>query len=348
MILTCPACGTRYAVKDGAIPEGGRQVRCASCKHSWHQDPELPTPADGPAAPPEQRPADEFPAAAATTHPAAEAGGTPAQAALGDHAHPDVPASEVIGDEDPDAHPLPEPGAANLAATPEPEPEPEPYPDLEHQPFAEQSATVEPTVSPQPEAILAEHGDQPEVQGSWNEEPAPAEEQDHFPAYASADEREEPRRRGLLGLLLALLLIALAVAAFWFLAPAEWKQRLGIAEASGSPVMVQLDETNRRTLASGNELLEVTGKVINPTDQPQRVPQIEAMLRTYSQKVVYRWTIPPPAPVLAPGGSATFNSAELLSIPADAACLSVLAREASQAKLEPCTPASQQVAAQPS
>ena len=38
MILTCPACDTRYVVKDDAIPPGGRQVRCASCKHSWHQD----------------------------------------------------------------------------------------------------------------------------------------------------------------------------------------------------------------------------------------------------------------------------------------------------------------------
>src|SRR5688500_1089329 len=42
MILTCPACDTKYVVKDGAIPPGGRQVRCASCKHSWHQDPEAP------------------------------------------------------------------------------------------------------------------------------------------------------------------------------------------------------------------------------------------------------------------------------------------------------------------
>lgn len=40
MILTCPACQTKYVVKDGAIPPGGRQVRCASCKHSWHQDPD--------------------------------------------------------------------------------------------------------------------------------------------------------------------------------------------------------------------------------------------------------------------------------------------------------------------
>ena len=42
MILTCPDCGTQYVVKDDAIPPEGRQVRCAACKHSWHQDPERP------------------------------------------------------------------------------------------------------------------------------------------------------------------------------------------------------------------------------------------------------------------------------------------------------------------
>src|SRR5215212_11031876 len=58
MILTCPNCGTQYVVKDGAIPPQGRQVRCASCKHSWHQDPEAVAeePAD---AEPENEQADE-------------------------------------------------------------------------------------------------------------------------------------------------------------------------------------------------------------------------------------------------------------------------------------------------
>ena len=51
MILTYPTCGTHYVVKYGAIPPQGRQVRCSSCKHSWHQDPELseaPTSEDEP------------------------------------------------------------------------------------------------------------------------------------------------------------------------------------------------------------------------------------------------------------------------------------------------------------
>lgn len=38
MILTCPTCAMRYLVPDTAIPPSGRQVRCANCRHSWHQD----------------------------------------------------------------------------------------------------------------------------------------------------------------------------------------------------------------------------------------------------------------------------------------------------------------------
>jgi len=56
MILTCPSCGTQYVVKDGAIPPGGRQVRCASCKHSWHQDPEESAEAEAADQPMEEAP----------------------------------------------------------------------------------------------------------------------------------------------------------------------------------------------------------------------------------------------------------------------------------------------------
>lgn len=38
MIIACPACSTRYVVPDTAISAEGRTVRCAKCRHSWHQE----------------------------------------------------------------------------------------------------------------------------------------------------------------------------------------------------------------------------------------------------------------------------------------------------------------------
>jgi hypothetical protein len=71
---------------------------------------------------------------------------------------------------------------------------------------------------------------------------------------------------------------------------------------------------DRQRLASGQETLNVTGRVINNTGQEQDVPPLQAQLRSRAGKLVYKWTIAPPAPTLPPGGSASFNSTEV-SVP---------------------------------
>jgi predicted Zn finger-like uncharacterized protein len=39
MIVTCPACTTRYLVDPRALGSAGRVVRCANCSKTWHQTP---------------------------------------------------------------------------------------------------------------------------------------------------------------------------------------------------------------------------------------------------------------------------------------------------------------------
>ncbi|HEX3500968.1 MAG TPA: DUF3426 domain-containing protein [Stellaceae bacterium] len=39
MIVTCPACNTRYLVDPRALGDAGRVVRCANCSKTWHQTP---------------------------------------------------------------------------------------------------------------------------------------------------------------------------------------------------------------------------------------------------------------------------------------------------------------------
>lgn len=63
MIITCPACATRYAVPDSAIGIEGRTVRCAKCRHSWFQDGPVLEMADLPPPPPAQEPVAPPPAA---------------------------------------------------------------------------------------------------------------------------------------------------------------------------------------------------------------------------------------------------------------------------------------------
>lgn len=89
---------------------------------------------------------------------------------------------------------------------------------------------------------------------------------------------------------------------------------------SETPLRFINNPIDRRQLASGNELFAVSGKVVNPTDSKQRVPDIRAELRDTQGRLVYSWTINPEQRTLGPNGSLNFNSAKL-DVPANARVL---------------------------
>jgi predicted Zn finger-like uncharacterized protein len=286
MILTCPNCGTQYVVKDGAIPPGGRQVRCASCKHSWHQDSEESEGVQDeaePAPPPSAEPSEDTNAATD------EADDSFAEASLieprsGPEAEERAYEEAVI---EGDAEPVPE----SLDAEP----------DRGAETYAAAQFDIQ---RHEAEAAAAE---------DWREPPGLEAQDDEFSPFPAANQVAPQRRRPILGLLLIVIAIAVVAAAFWFLAPTEWKAQLGLA-AGASPLELVTTHMDRQRLESGNDLLTVTGRVINPTGKAQDVPPLQAQLKDRTGKVVYSWTIQPPAQSLAPGGSASFNSAEV-SVP---------------------------------
>lgn len=249
MILTCPECSTKYVVKDGAIPAGGRQVRCAACKASWHQDPEH----DPDQTEPVDAPAEQLDAGSAA-------------------------AAEPV--------PVPDPDESVLTA-------PEPLP------VAEPGAA----------------GGEEQWQSAESGQPASDAQDDdgrvEFEPYFHDEPIDEPRRGWRL-VLAALLLAALAAVAFWFLAPASLKARIGLAEAGGTQLQVMGLSQARQRLASGNDLFTVSGRIVNPTSESQKVPPLEAeLLADNKLTVIYRWTIAPPADRIEANDSAVFHSAEM-------------------------------------
>jgi predicted Zn finger-like uncharacterized protein len=147
-------------------------------------------------------------------------------------------------------------------------------------------------------------------------EPAPEHEPESYSEdYIDepAEPRRNPARRWTIVAVVVGLLLLVGIAALPFIGLDRLRDQFGLAE-SGPTVSLLLEvprKPERRTLASGNELFALTGRIVNPTRERQSVPDIRAELRDAEGRVVYNWTITPPVRTLAPGAVAEFDSAEV-------------------------------------
>lgn len=301
MIATCPACAKRYRIADDAVPAGGREVRCAACRHGWIVLPDGSVAADlppldagkgePPAAEPraaEPRLGEQRPGAAAAPYP-------PDPSAVSRE-----PVAAGTADS---ARAMPPP-----ATSP---PAPAPAVDARGD---DRVADPDPAVSARAAAVAA-----------WE---------------AEAANNPAPRRWGWVVAALLLVAALAAVAVVEFAPPDTFNPprlglpspaSIGVADlppldltrvpvvgealdrlvnppaAPASPLRVTATGV-RRTLANGTRVLTVTGTVANPTDAAVALNGIDAALVDPAGGAPFRWRIAASASVIAAHGSAAFES----------------------------------------
>ncbi|MGN6269119.1 MAG: MJ0042-type zinc finger domain-containing protein [Sphingomonas sp.] len=182
-------------------------------------------------------------------------------------------------------------------------------------PDPEPEAAAEPVAAPEPPPV-ARPAPAPEV-ARVVAPPEPAASYDAFAHEPPFRARRNPARTWTLLASIAALVMFAAIGAILYFGTPGFIGRFAPAATAATPLRIQMKPIDRRELASGSELFAVSGQVVNPTDQRQRVPNIQVELRDDHQRIVYGWTITPAQRWLAPRAALDFNSAQL-DVPRDA------------------------------
>ena len=141
---------------------------------------------------------------------------------------------------------------------------------------------------------------------------ADSEDYDAFAHRPPFRPRRNPAKRWTIAAIAAGVAMVAVAGAIVSFGPGGIGSVIGLSLAQDATPLTLIDNPiERRSLDNGSEMFAISGKVVNPTNERQRVPDIRAELKDAQDRIVYSWTIRPEATTLAPKSSIEFNSAKL-------------------------------------
>ena len=140
-----------------------------------------------------------------------------------------------------------------------------------------------------------------------------APEYDPFAPQPRARPRRNPAKRWTAAAVIAGVSMLLGTGAILYSgAPGIAAQLgLGIGGEAETPLRFTDKSVELRPMPNGSEAFVVSGKVVNPTGAPQRVPDIRVELRDGADQLVYSWRIAPENRGLGANASLDFTGAKL-------------------------------------